>query len=173
MIRHLFPPIKVTGESFFIYLPLTIQESVKYLYAIIVYNQTSKKRIAGSLKAKGIHAHDFAASTQDILINYWGTTQTMYYIHTDYLGSITAISDATGNLVESLSYDPRGRRRNADDWNDYNVTSTMFDRGFTGHEHLPQFGLINMNGRVYEEWQKSGLRRKNSPRNIKSNFLCS
>jgi RHS repeat-associated protein len=34
----------------------------------------------------------------------------------------------------------------------------MFDRGFTGHEHLPQFGLINMNslprqhdeGRVYD-----------------------
>ena len=65
-------------------------------------------------------------------------------------GSLTAISDATGNLVESQSYDPWGRRRNADDWNDYNVTSTLFDRGFTGHEHLPQFGLINMNGRVYD-----------------------
>jgi RHS repeat-associated protein len=65
-------------------------------------------------------------------------------------GSLTAISDATGNLIESLSYDPWGRRRNPNDWNDYNVTSTMFDRGFTGHEHLPQFGLINMNGRVYD-----------------------
>ena len=65
-------------------------------------------------------------------------------------GSLTAISDATGNLVESLSYDPWGRRRNPDNWNDYNVTSTLFDRGFTGHEHLTQFGLINMNGRVYD-----------------------
>ncbi|MDP2237044.1 MAG: RHS repeat-associated core domain-containing protein, partial [Bacteroidales bacterium] len=64
--------------------------------------------------------------------------------------SITAITDASGNLLESLSYDPWGRRRNASNWNDYNVTSTMFDRGFTGHEHLPQFGLINMNGRVYD-----------------------
>ena len=79
-----------------------------------------------------------------------GTSQSMYYVHKDYLGSLTAISDATGNLIESLSYDPWGRRRNADDWNDYNVTSTLFDRGFTGHEHLPQFGLINMNGRVYD-----------------------
>lgn len=26
----------------------------------------------------------------------------------------------------------------------------MFDRGYTGHEHLPEFGLINMNGRVYD-----------------------
>ena len=65
-------------------------------------------------------------------------------------GSLTAISDATGNLIESLSYDPWGRRRNPNDWNDYNVTSTLFDRGFTGHEHLPQFGLINMNGRMYD-----------------------
>jgi len=40
--------------------------------------------------------------------------------------------------------------RNPDNRNDYNVTSTLFDRGFTGHEHLPQFGLINMNGRVYD-----------------------
>ncbi len=79
-----------------------------------------------------------------------GTSQTMYYIHKDYLGSLTAISDATGNLIESLSYDPWGRRRNPNNWNDYNVTSTLFDRGFTGHEHLPQFGLINMNGRVYD-----------------------
>ena len=79
-----------------------------------------------------------------------GTLQTMYYVHKDYLGSLTAISDAAGNLVESLSYDPWGRRRNPSNWNDYNVTSTLFDRGFTGHEHLPQFGLINMNGRVYD-----------------------
>ena len=26
----------------------------------------------------------------------------------------------------------------------------MFARGFTGHEHLPEFNLINMNGRVYD-----------------------
>jgi RHS repeat-associated protein len=106
-----------------------------------------------------------------------GTTETMYYVHKDYLGSISAITDASGNLVESLSYDPcsvklgfcehsetkalvepiptevqgrEGRRRNPSDWSDYNVSSTLFDRGFTGHEHLPQFGLINMNGRVYD-----------------------
>ncbi|MDP2237042.1 MAG: RHS repeat-associated core domain-containing protein [Bacteroidales bacterium] len=59
-------------------------------------------------------------------------------------------TDASGNLLESLSYDPWGRRRKATDWTDYNVTSTLFDRGFTGHEHLPHFGLINMNGRVYD-----------------------
>lgn len=33
----------------------------------------------------------------------------------------------------------------------------MFDRGFTGHEHLTDFGLINMNGRVYDPVTSSFL----------------
>jgi RHS repeat-associated protein len=94
----------------------------------------------------------------DALLWAAGTTETMYYVHKDYasatlstgLGSISAITDATGNLVESLSYDAWGRRRNPTNWTDYNVTATLFDRGYTGHEHLPHFGLINMNGRVYD-----------------------
>jgi RHS repeat-associated protein len=94
----------------------------------------------------------------DALLWAAGSTETMYYVHKDYasatlstgLGSISAITDATGNLLESLSYDAWGRRRNPTNWTDYNVTSTLFDRGFTGHEHLPHFGLINMNGRVYD-----------------------
>jgi len=65
-------------------------------------------------------------------------------------GSFTGITDASGKLLQSLSYDPWGRRRNPNDWADYRVTSTLFDRGFTGHEHLDEFGLINMNGRVYD-----------------------
>ena len=33
--------------------------------------------------------------------------------------------------------------------NNFNYTTTAsFDRGFTGHEHLYNFGLINMNGRL-------------------------
>ena len=86
----------------------------------------------------------------DALLWVVSSTETMYYVHKDYLGSITAITDASGNLVESLSYDPWGRRRNPDDWTDYDVTRTLFDRGFTGHEHLLHFGLINMNGRLYD-----------------------
>jgi hypothetical protein len=29
------------------------------------------------------------------------------------------------------------------------LTSTVLERGFTGHEHLDDVGLIHMNGRVY------------------------
>ncbi|MCK9453178.1 MAG: RHS repeat-associated core domain-containing protein, partial [Bacteroidales bacterium] len=77
-------------------------------------------------------------------------SEQLYYVLKDHLGSITGITDVSGNILEDLSYDPWGRRRNAYDWTDYNVSPTLFDRGFTGHEHLSQFGLINMNGRVYD-----------------------
>ena len=44
-----------------------------------------------------------------------------------------------------------GRQRNPVNWTFDNLTSiTITDRGFTGHEHMPSFGLINMNGRVYD-----------------------
>jgi len=77
----------------------------------------------------------------------------LYYIHTDYLGNYQAISDENGILFEELSFDPWGRRRNPSDWSFYNVPdAVMFDRGFTGHEHLDLFGLINMNGRMYDPW---------------------
>ena len=54
-------------------------------------------------------------------------------------------------LILHKRYDTWGRRRNPDDWSYDDVpTSHIFDRGFTGHQHLDQFGLINMNGRVYD-----------------------
>lgn len=55
----------------------------------------------------------------------------------------------TGNTVERYSFDAWGNRRDATTWNGLANDTPMFDRGFTGHEHLYNFGLINMNGRVY------------------------
>jgi RHS repeat-associated protein len=39
---------------------------------------------------------------------YTGTGSTPYYFHTNEIGSVTAITDENGNLVERLSYDPYG-----------------------------------------------------------------
>jgi RHS repeat-associated protein len=76
---------------------------------------------------------------------------TLYYLHTDYLGSITALTNTTGSIVEQNAYDPWGRRRNPADWSFTNVTApTLLSRGFTGHEHIDELTLINMNGRVYD-----------------------
>jgi len=78
-----------------------------------------------------------------------------YYLLRDYLGSITHVVDATNNSVaEEYSYDSWGRMRNPVTWENYPPGSEpalfIAGRGYTGHEHLPWFSLINMNGRVYD-----------------------
>jgi RHS repeat-associated protein len=73
------------------------------------------------------------------------------YVLTDYLGTWYKVITDNGATVEQYSFDPWGRRRNATDWTYTNVPNTfIFDRGYTGHEMLDAFGLINMNGRVYD-----------------------
>ena len=85
----------------------------------------------------------------------------MHYVYTNHLGSYNVITDAAGNVEEQLSFDAclpvrnemkaGGRRRNATDWSYTNVPTTfLFDRGYIGQEHLDIFGLINLNGRIYE-----------------------
>ena len=72
----------------------------------------------------------------------------------------TTITDRHGNIEQELSYDPWGTRRNPDTWhthNNQNLEAPMFDRGYTGHEHLYAFGLINMNGRMYDPLTSSFL----------------
>jgi RHS repeat-associated protein len=41
-------------------------------------------------------------------------------------------------------------RRDNNDWGLPDASTHLFDRGFTGHEHLDKFGIINMNGRLYD-----------------------
>jgi RHS repeat-associated protein len=64
---------------------------------------------------------------------------------------IALANDAAGTVVERYAYDPWGKRRNPSDWTqDDTRTNWIVDRGYTMHEHLDQFGIINMNGRVYD-----------------------
>ncbi|MDO4802946.1 MAG: hypothetical protein Q4A15_12335, partial [Prevotellaceae bacterium] len=47
--------------------------------------------------------------------------------------------------LQQFSYDAWGNSRDPYTWTGSNANRCMFDRGFTGHEHLYDFGLINMN----------------------------
>ena len=76
---------------------------------------------------------------------------TLYYVHTDFQGSLTALSLQDGTIKERYAYDPWGNRRNPANWTQRDArTAFIFNRGYTMHEHLPEFALINMNGRVYD-----------------------
>ncbi len=79
-----------------------------------------------------------------------GSSQ-LYYVLTDHLGSIDALCNTNGDVVERYSYDAWGNRRNPTDWSQADIRTTWITtRGFTGHEHLDKFGLINTNARMYE-----------------------
>ena len=77
----------------------------------------------------------------------------LYYILRDYLGSIMQIIASDGTLKQELSYDAWGRLRDVDTHVTYEsgIEPELFlGRGYTGHEHLTMFGLVNMNARLYD-----------------------
>ena len=87
-----------------------------------------------------------------------GNDFTLKYIHKDHLGSWTTITDGDGEICAEQSFDAWGNPRDPETWTQTNVIDPYIDRGFTGHEHLIKmdggyvryFGLINMNGRMYD-----------------------
>jgi len=83
------------------------------------------------------------------------TEEKLYYLHKDYQGTTLAVTDESGDVLQRYAYDPWGRRRDPGSWRNYTATEIeqqnfLFARGYTGHEHLDEFGLINMNGRMYD-----------------------
>ncbi len=81
-----------------------------------------------------------------VLIN-----QDMYYLRRDVQGTITGLVNQNDTLVEEYSYDAWGRRRNPTNWAYDSVPQPQYmHRGYTFHEMLDEFGLINMNGRCYD-----------------------
>lgn len=94
----------------------------------------------------------FAAVTSN------GTTESLRYIYKDHLGSWTTITDDAGTILEEMSYDAWGNIRIPGLWTNGSYSGLiLYDRGFTGHEHLFSFGLINMNGRMYDPVMSSFL----------------
>ncbi|OAM89678.1 FG-GAP-like repeat-containing protein [Termitidicoccus mucosus] len=73
--------------------------------------------------------------------------ETRYY-HLDGLGSIVAVSDEWGRVEKRFAFDPWGGREVLLDF--HAGQGGKVTRGFTGHEHLDDFGLIHMNGRVFD-----------------------
>ncbi|QYS88241.1 RHS repeat domain-containing protein [Flavobacterium davisii] len=63
-------------------------------------------------------------------------------MHKDYLGTILAITDDKGKLVEERHFDAWGNLTHG--------SMQILDRGYTSHEHLQDVGLIHMNGRLYD-----------------------
>jgi RHS repeat-associated protein len=89
--------------------------------------------------------------TAPIVVKSDGTTQNYLYLHRDYQGSILAITNQAGAVVEKRLFDAWGSIVKVQNGAGITLAGlTILDRGYTGHEHLQSVGLIHMNGRLYD-----------------------
>ena len=124
----------------------------------IVYVAGLFERVAKTGEATKFVHYIFAGSSRIAIRtvdNAPAPGDSLRYLHRDHLGSVDTITDAAGAVVERLSYGAFGKRRTAagaSAWTDpaLAIAAVNTPRGFTGHEHLDDFQLVHMNGRVYD-----------------------
>ncbi len=76
------------------------------------------------------------------------STLDTFYLHKDQQGSTTAITNATGDTVQQLMYDPWGKQFLVNN-SILTYTSPAQSKGYTGHEMVNDFEVIHMGGRTY------------------------
>lgn len=81
--------------------------------------------------------------------------RTPRYFLKDHLGSTLVEMDQAQAVLQRMSYDAWGRRRNANGTDDTgplwgSLKNNQDHSGYTGHEHLDQLGLVHMNARMYD-----------------------
>jgi len=119
---------------------LTQNSAIKKTVIFAVnYERVTKKDTVTHLYyiAGGIYVKQFKGSAT--------IKDRMYYVHPDHLGSFAVITDAAGIVKQQCTFDAWGKRSFT-----YKDPTLIFDRGYTGHEHLDEFELINMNARLYD-----------------------
>jgi RHS repeat-associated protein len=141
-MRTVYVGLGATGKSLFEQVAQTVNGATAYQNVNYIY-------------AGGVHGGN--AFAMRVLDQGGSVTATKYYSF-DHLGSVTAMSDERGRVSVSgpdatvLAYDAWGARRNPDEsaanWASF--TPPVGNREFTGQEQIPDTGLVNMNGRVYD-----------------------
>ncbi|MGA9801735.1 MAG: RHS repeat-associated core domain-containing protein [Terriglobales bacterium] len=76
------------------------------------------------------------------------------YQHHDRLGSIILLTSSDGRSARHIRYDPWGKPREGLDPSSDNDTGfdikAAWTHGFTGQDHIPDFNLVHMTGRIYD-----------------------
>ena len=70
-------------------------------------------------------------------------TVSYYAAFTDQQGSVLSVFDENGVKVFDATYDAWGRQT-------VTLNTIGLCRGYTGHEMMGEYGLVNMNGRLYD-----------------------
>lgn len=110
----------------------------KHLRCVILYGDNYEQVTQNDTTRHYLYLGDGVLCVQDanLLPRY-------YYMETDHQGSVVQIWNTNASEVFMAVYDAWGKCR-------VFQNDIAFQRGYTGHEMLPEFGLINMNGRMYD-----------------------
>lgn len=90
------------------------------------------------------------------IITHQGYNTEESYLFTDHLGSVDVITDKNGQIRQQMSFSAWGERRLPANWQQISIPTvrqqldSYTNRGFTGHEMVDAFGIINMGGRIYD-----------------------
>jgi RHS repeat-associated protein len=94
---------------------------------------------------------------EDVDTNMNAATRIKRTLIKDQMGSVVSVlkQSATNYIVQEMSYDPWGQRRNPNTWvalGNYlpNFNTDVTQKGFTEHEMVDAVGMIHMNGRTYD-----------------------
>jgi RHS repeat-associated protein len=85
-----------------------------------------------------------------MLVDASNGTASWRYFHQDHLSTVGVVTDQSGALVERLSYDAWGKRRNLDGTDSATPIVAIDKRGYTDQEELDNLGVVNMNARIYD-----------------------
>lgn len=146
---------------------------VETLYLGNVERITRDNKVVWKRYLGGVAIYEVETSTNNVQLSNTSVSKT--FIHKDHLGSIDALTNFNGQVIETMSFDPWGQRRDAEtgahlntaelfarmDWQQtlsgehtygaYHLSEVgRTTKGFTGHEMLDEAGLIHMNGRLYD-----------------------
>ena len=96
-----------------------------------------------------------AGSSTIVLSRQSSGTNSNTYVMSDHLGSSSAVTNGSGGVLVSSSFDAFGKRRGSN-WSgspsagDWAAIAATTRRGYTEHTMLDNVGLIHMNGRVQD-----------------------
>ncbi len=103
------------------------------------------------------HVFHVAAAERDVAQIVWEevggriVAEEMQYLHDDHLGSTEAVTRGDGMVLGHVRFDPFGSvAYPANPAQPGSGLPASMRRGFTGHEHDTELGLINMTGRMYD-----------------------
>lgn len=94
------------------------------------------------VKENGVTREFYYLDGNTIVVKSNGTVKNCLAF-TDNLGSILSVMDENGTKVFDASYDAWGKQT-------VSLNTIGLHRGYTGHEMLTEFDIINMNGRLYD-----------------------